>query len=396
MEATASRKLNCQICGRAFLPQNGAIGDNVRPSLAEFIKLQRPNWDPQQFICFGDLGAFRKDYVKQALEDEIGELTSLDQEVIESLQQHELLTENIEEQFERKLTFGEHLSDKIAEFGGSWKFIITFGSVIVVWIVLNVLLLLNRGFDPYPFILLNLILSCLAALQAPVIMMSQNRAEARDRLRAENDYKVNLKAELEIRHLHEKIDHLLRKQYNRLFEIQQIQIELLEEISQRKRGSPRESTAAAWQFAGLVLLRSFGKGDITGAQVEFGLRRVPKTRARLSSNSPSHRAMTRVARALPIRFTHDRPISMIASTPRTIATPAVAIGAGIRFVKVARSTRMDARGTPAIPLDVIMKATIMESCCAKPKCCPTLGPAACTIKIEVTARKIIEPSRLKE
>ncbi len=184
---------------------------------------------------------FRKDYVKQALEDEIGELTSLDQEVIESLQQHELLTENIEKQFERKLTFGEHLSDKIAEFGGSWKFIITFGSVIVVWIVLNVLLLLNRGFDPYPFILLNLILSCLAALQAPVIMMSQNRAEARDRLRAENDYKVNLKAELEIRHLHEKIDHLLRKQYNRLFEIQQIQIELLEEISQRKRGAPRES-----------------------------------------------------------------------------------------------------------------------------------------------------------
>jgi len=240
MEATASRKLNCQICGRAFLPQNGAIGDNVRPSLAEFIKSQRPNWDPQQFICLGDLGAFRKDYVKQALEDEIGELTSLDQEVIESLQQHELLTENIEEQFERKLTFGEHLSDKIAEFGGSWKFIITFGSVIVVWIVLNVLLLLNRGFDPYPFILLNLILSCLAALQAPVIMMSQNRAEARDRLRAENDYKVNLKAELEIRHLHEKIDHLLRKQYNRLFEIQQIQIELLEEISQRKRGAPRE------------------------------------------------------------------------------------------------------------------------------------------------------------
>ena len=85
MEATASRKLNCQICGRAFLPQNGAIGDNVRPSLAEFIKSQRPNWDPQEFICFDDLGAFRRDYVKRALEDEIGELTPLDQEVIESL-----------------------------------------------------------------------------------------------------------------------------------------------------------------------------------------------------------------------------------------------------------------------------------------------------------------------
>ena len=240
MEATTSRKLTCQICGHGFLPQNGAIGENVRPSLAEFIKSKRPNWDPLGFICFGDLGAFRRDYVKCALEDEIGELTTLDHEVIESLRQHEVLSENLEKQFERKLTFGEHLSDRIAEFGGSWKFIITFGGVIVVWVVLNAVLLLNRAFDPYPFILLNLILSCLAALQAPVIMMSQNRAEARDRLRAENDYKVNLKAELEIRHLHEKIDHLLRKQYNRLFEIQQIQIELLEEIRDRKRGAPRD------------------------------------------------------------------------------------------------------------------------------------------------------------
>src|SRR5438046_10721807 len=103
MEATASRKLNCQICGRAFLPQNGAIGDNVGPSLAEFIKSQRPNWDPLGFICFADLGAFRKDYVKQALEDEIGELTTLDNEVIESLREHEVLTENIEKQFACKM-----------------------------------------------------------------------------------------------------------------------------------------------------------------------------------------------------------------------------------------------------------------------------------------------------
>src|SRR5213075_3344375 len=104
---------------------------------------------PQQFICYADLGAFRRDYVKRTLEDEIGELTSLDHEVIESLREHEVLTENIEKQFERKLTFGEHLSDKIAEFGGSWRFIITFGSVLVVWIAFNGVLLLNRGFDPY-------------------------------------------------------------------------------------------------------------------------------------------------------------------------------------------------------------------------------------------------------
>ena len=169
------------------------------------------------------------------MEDELGELTALDQEVIESLEQHEILSSDIIKQFERKLTFGERLSDRIAKFGGSWKFLITFGAVILIWIAFNGIMLATRAFDPFPFILLNLVLSCLAAVQAPVIMMSQNRSEARDRLRAENDYKVNLKAELEIRHLHEKLDHLLRRQYNRLFEIQQIQIELLEEIGHRRK-----------------------------------------------------------------------------------------------------------------------------------------------------------------
>ena len=211
------------------------IAELIRPSLLEFIKKKLPDIDNKAFICFQDLGDFRKDYVKEVLEDEIGELSVLDNEVIESLHQHEILASNIEEQFERRLTFGERLSDQIASFGGSWRFIILFGVVLVLWIVLNAALLLNRGFDPYPFILLNLILSCLAAMQAPIIMMSQNRAELRDRLRSENDYKINLKAELEIRHLHEKLDHLLRRQYNRLFEIQQIQIELLQELSRQKR-----------------------------------------------------------------------------------------------------------------------------------------------------------------
>src|SRR5204862_1438619 len=232
--------LICQVCKKPKSPHNGMIAELIRPSLLEFIKKKLPDLDSKGFICLDDLGDFRKDYIKEVLEDEIGELSVLDNEVIESLHQHEILASNIEEQFERKLTFGERLSDQIASFGGSWRFIILFGVVLVLWIILNAALLLNRGFDPYPFILLNLLLSCLAAMQAPIIMMSQNRAEARDRLRSENDYKINLKAELEIRHLHEKIDHLLRRQYNRLFEIQQIQIELLEEISQRKRGSPRE------------------------------------------------------------------------------------------------------------------------------------------------------------
>src|SRR6266403_37217 len=236
MSKTVTAPLVCQICKKAKPPNSGMIAELIRPSLLEFIKKKLPDLDSKGFICLDDLGEFRKNYVKEVLQDEIGELSALDNEVIESLQQHEILSSDISKQFEKKLTFGERLSDQIASFGGSWRFIILFGVVLVLWIILNAALLVNRGFDPYPFILLNLILSCLAAMQAPIIMMSQNRAELRDRLRSENDYKINLKAELEIRHLHEKIDHLLRRQYNRLFEIQQIQIELLEEIGRKGKG----------------------------------------------------------------------------------------------------------------------------------------------------------------
>jgi len=236
MSRPATANLTCQICKEPRSPNEGQIAELIRPSLLEFIKKRVPTFDEKGFVCFDDLGQSRKDYVKEVLQEEIGELSVLDEEVVKSLRQHEIVSSDIEKQFEKKLTFGERLSDRIAEFGGSWKFLISFGAVIFVWIGANVVLLATKAFDPYPFILLNLILSCLAAVQAPVIMMSQNRAEARDRLRAENDYKINLKAELEIRHLHEKIDHLLRRQYNRLFEIQQIQIELLEELGRKREG----------------------------------------------------------------------------------------------------------------------------------------------------------------
>ncbi|MEY2493547.1 MAG: hypothetical protein QOJ45_39 [Verrucomicrobiota bacterium] len=237
----AAAQVECQICKQLKSPENGTIGEVVRPSLSDFIKKKDPQWDGKGFICYDDLGKFRRDYVKEVLEDEVGELSALDQEVVESLQAHEILSSDISKQFERELTFGEKLSDTIAAFGGSWTFIIVFGMILLVWVVGNSFILATRAFDPFPYILMNLVLSAIAALQAPVIMMSQNRSEARDRLRGENDYKINLKAELEIRHLHEKIDHLLRRQYNRLFEIQQIQIELLEELTRKgeKPPSPR-------------------------------------------------------------------------------------------------------------------------------------------------------------
>jgi uncharacterized membrane protein len=236
MNKTTPATVICQVCKKPMSSHDGMIAELIRPSLVEFIKKSEPEWGDKDFICLDDLGKFRKEYVKEVLQEEIGELSTLDNEVIESLHQHEILSSDISKQFERKLTFGERLSDQIASFGGSWRFIILFGAVLFGWIILNGVFLLNRAFDPYPFILLNLILSTLAAIQAPIIMMSQNRAELRDRLRSENDYKINLKAELEIRHLHEKVDHLLRKQYNRLFEIQQIQIELLEEIGRKRKG----------------------------------------------------------------------------------------------------------------------------------------------------------------
>src|SRR6266581_9095937 len=194
MSKTVTAPVICQVCKKPKPPHSGMIAELIRPSLLEFIKKKLPDLDSSGFICLDDLGEFRKDYIKEVLQDELGELSTLDNEVIESLHQHEILSSDISKQFETNLTFGERLSDRIASFGGSWRFIILFGAVLFGWIILNGIFLLNRGFDPYPFILLNLILSCLAAIQAPIIMMSQNRSEARDRLRAENDYKVNLKA----------------------------------------------------------------------------------------------------------------------------------------------------------------------------------------------------------
>jgi uncharacterized membrane protein len=225
----------CQICGRskpraALLP--AAL---IRPAIVQQIVHAHPAWSADGYICHDDLNRFRSAYVQSLLQEERGELTSLDRSVLESLARHETLAQDVEAELQSKFSFGERLADRIADFGGSWTFITLFGGVILIWVLINTVFLLARPFDPYPFILLNLFLSCLAAVQAPVIMMSQNRQEARDRLRSENDYRVNLKAELEIRQLHEKLDHLLQHQWQRLMEIQQIQIELMNEITPGRR-----------------------------------------------------------------------------------------------------------------------------------------------------------------
>lgn len=233
MERKNNRQV-CAVCGKTFSQQDLIPGAAVREVITKEIVKDHPEWSPKSFICRTDLAKYRAQYVRFLLESEKGELTILEQEVLKSIQAHELLAKNIDAEFEKKWTFGERLADKIASFGGSWTFLICFGAFLALWIGMNSIVLILRPPDPYPFILLNLILSCLAAIQAPIIMMSQNRQEAKDRLRSQHDYQVNLKAELEIRHLHDKIDHLLSHQWNRLAQIQEIQLDLLSEIGSRK------------------------------------------------------------------------------------------------------------------------------------------------------------------
>jgi uncharacterized membrane protein len=224
----------CAVCGNTFPGGEIIPGAAVREAFAREISRDHPDWSTQSFICRNDLTKYRVRYVHSLLESEKGELTSLEEDVLSSIRDQELLAKNVDAEFEQKWTLGERLADRIATFGGSWAFLICFGAFIALWIGMNALVLVQRPLDPYPFILLNLILSCLAAMQAPIIMMSQNRQEAKDRLRSQHDYQVNLKAELEIRHLHDKMDHLLSHQWNRLAQIQEIQLDMLSEIGKKK------------------------------------------------------------------------------------------------------------------------------------------------------------------
>lgn len=225
----------CQICGRDSSKAEIVSAVVVRPAVGELIKSSNPNWDSEGFICREDLRKYRNAYLLKIMEDEKGDLSTLEKDVIEKLTDYETISSDIEKEFTSDFTFGERVSDKIATFGGSWKFIFIFACILFVWIGINSYILLSRPFDPFPFILLNLILSCIAAIQAPVIMMSQNRQESRDRKRAEADYKINLKSELELRQLHQKVDHLLVQQWERMVEIQEVQLELLEELRKSRK-----------------------------------------------------------------------------------------------------------------------------------------------------------------
>jgi len=223
----------CPVCSQTKPTIESRPAEMVHGPVGELIRQQYADWGPDRLICNSCLRRFRMDYVEDTLESQKGELTGVEKDVLDSLKEQEILSRNINPEFDRELSFGQRLADKVADFGGSWRFIIIFAGVLLLWIIVNSIALMQKPFDPYPYILLNLILSCLASVQAPIIMMSQNRQEAKDRLRAEHDYQVNLKAEIEIRQLHVKLDQLVNNSWGRLLEIQQIQLDLMNELAER-------------------------------------------------------------------------------------------------------------------------------------------------------------------
>jgi len=204
--------------------------DTLPEPIKKLLLTDYPYLVDDSFVCQNQLIIYRKKYLNTLIISEYGEIDVLEKKVVDAIAKNEILSENIETDLNEQLTFGEKMADYIALFGGSWRFIILFFVFISTWILINLVTQLQIVFDPYPFILLNLILSCLASIQAPIIMMSQNRQEHKDRNRNVNDYKVNLKAELEIQLLHEKIDHLMVHQNKKLLEIQQIQVDLFDDL----------------------------------------------------------------------------------------------------------------------------------------------------------------------
>jgi uncharacterized membrane protein len=208
-------------------------GKTIRKSILELIQKDHPQFTLDNFLSLSELNHYREKHIEQFISSQIGDLSEFEETVLTSLKDNSTLTDKIDVDEKEAMTFGQRTADRVATFGGSWTFIIIFGIFLLIWMSINAFWLANKGFDPYPFILLNLILSSLAAIQAPVIMMSQNRQEAKDRERGRKDYMVNLKSELEIRMLHEKLDHLIMSQQQEVLEIHKVQIGMMNDILER-------------------------------------------------------------------------------------------------------------------------------------------------------------------
>jgi uncharacterized membrane protein len=228
------------ISNKSFSVAERISGHIVQPNILGLIQSENPSFTIDSHLSISELNQYREKYLRTLLERERLAISGLEGAVLASISNETTLADKIEFEDETTYTYGQRLADNVATFGGSWTFIIAFGVFLFIWIIINVFVLVSRPFDPYPFIFLNLILSCIAALQAPVIMMSQNRQEEKDRTRAKKDYMINLKAELEIRMLHEKIDHLILHQQQDLLEIQNIQVDMLKDVLNKFEKSTKQ------------------------------------------------------------------------------------------------------------------------------------------------------------
>jgi uncharacterized membrane protein len=222
-------KVSCSLCNNQVETRTMVAAQKLDTPTIELIKQERPDWDGKRGICNNCRERLRAKKFLSYLEAESAKLSDLEKSLVSKIARRGRVSKIVEKEFQEQMTFGERLADTVAHFGGSWTFIMIFAAILIGWMVLNTVILVSpRNFDPYPFILLNLVLSTLAALQAPIIMMSQNRQAEKDRMQAQQDYEINLMAEVEIRDLHDKLDALRYKQWHELWHLQQRQIELLE------------------------------------------------------------------------------------------------------------------------------------------------------------------------
>jgi len=237
----AEAVINSYISQKPIPEGEAMIGAEIRAGILSLICKENPGFGPEDYISLSELNFYRRLYLTRMMEEEKGELARIDQQVMVAIRDNSILSEKIQDDTDPELTFGDRMADHIATFGGSWTFIIIFFTFLLIWMITNAYILVAKPFDPFPFILLNLILSCLAAIQAPIIMMSQNRQEAKDRIRSEHDYKIDLKAELEIKLLSEKIDHLLVHQNRKLLEIQEVQVDYMEDLLKQIKNTNTKS-----------------------------------------------------------------------------------------------------------------------------------------------------------
>ena len=235
-------KVACSLCGNQVEARTLFSGQKLELPLFDLIKRDRPDWTGTRGICTNCHDQYRAKKLLGYLEAEYDKISEMEKAVVTKVARRGRVARLVDKQYESQMTFGEHVADKVAQFGGSWTFIMIFGAILLIWMGVNSWLLVRHPFDPYPFILLNLVLSTIAALQAPVIMMSQNRQAEKDRMQATQDYQINLMAEMEIRDLHDKLDGLRNRQWHELWHLQQRQIELLEYLH-KEIAHPEDHTA---------------------------------------------------------------------------------------------------------------------------------------------------------